>query len=106
MALIHDDVMDDDAVRRGEPTRPRRAGRPPRRAAGRLGPTCVGTGIAIVAGDLAAVFADQLFSGAGFAPDRLAGRGRGTTGCGWSWRRGAYLDLVDGRRRRRTRSRT
>jgi geranylgeranyl diphosphate synthase, type I len=71
MALIHDDVMDDDGERRGEPTahvrQVRLATDRGQREAGRIG-----AGVAIVAGDLAAAFADQLFAGAGIAPERWA----------------------------------
>jgi geranylgeranyl diphosphate synthase type I len=70
MALIHDDVMDGAAARRGRPTAHTRQ----TRAAARRGdpdPERVGTGVAILAGDLAAVLADQLLQGSGFPADRL-----------------------------------
>jgi len=71
MALIHDDVIDGAAARRGRPTAQRRQ----TKAAARRGdpePERVGTGVAILAGDLAAVLADQLLLDAGFPPERLA----------------------------------
>jgi geranylgeranyl diphosphate synthase type I len=93
MALIHDDVMDDDAVRRGEPTVHARQAAA---AAGRrqARPELVGTGIAIVAGDLAAAFAEQLFSGAGFAPDRQAAAAARFHRLRLELALGAYLDLA------------
>ena len=71
MALIHDDVMDGTEARRGRPTaHVRQTRRAARR--GDADPERVGTGIAILAGDLAAVLADQLFLESGFPPERLA----------------------------------
>jgi geranylgeranyl diphosphate synthase type I len=71
MALIHDDVIDGATARRGRSTAHMRQAK----AAARRGdpePERVGAGVAIIAGDLAAVLADQLFLEAGFPPDRLA----------------------------------
>jgi geranylgeranyl diphosphate synthase type I len=71
MALIHDDVMDGASARRGRPTAQRRQAKAARRR-GDPDPERVGTGVAILAGDLAAVLADQLLLEAGFPPERLA----------------------------------
>lgn len=69
MALLHDDVMDADDERRGEPSaRARQIAAAKDR--GQADPERVGVAVAIVAGDLAAAFAEQLFSTAGFPPDR------------------------------------
>jgi geranylgeranyl diphosphate synthase type I len=71
MALIHDDVMDGAAERRGRSTAQARQ----TRAAARRGdpdPERVGTAIAILAGDLAAVMADELLLESGFPAERLA----------------------------------
>ncbi len=69
MALLHDDVMDADDERRGEPSaRARQIASA--RDRGQADPERVGVAVAIVAGDLAAAFAEQLFSTAGFPPDR------------------------------------
>jgi len=76
MALLHDDVMDADDERRGEPSaRARQIAAAKDR--GQADPERVGIAVAIVAGDLAAAFAEELFSTAGFPPDRqLAGTAR------------------------------
>ena len=76
MALLHDDVMDADDERRGEPSaRARQIAAAKDR--GQADPERVGIAVAIVAGDLAAAFAEELFSTAGFPSDRqLAGTAR------------------------------
>ncbi len=71
MALIHDDLMDGSAQRRGVP-----ASAPYLEAqAERLGlpvdPVSFGCSAAILAGDLAAVLADRLMLGSGFGPKML-----------------------------------
>jgi geranylgeranyl diphosphate synthase type I len=71
MALIHDDVIDAAASRRGRATVHRRQAKAAARR-GVLEPERVGTGVAILAGDLAAVLADQLLLESGFPPERLA----------------------------------
>jgi len=61
-ALLHDDVLDDSPLRRGEPTAHERhaAGH---RAAGWAGePRRFGEGVAALAGDLAHIYADRLVS--------------------------------------------
>jgi geranylgeranyl diphosphate synthase type I len=94
MALLHDDVMDDDGERRGEPTaRARQTSAA--RARGQGEPERVGVAVAIVAGDLAAAFAEQLFSTAGFPPDRqLAGAAR-LARMRLELALGAYLSVAD-----------
>jgi geranylgeranyl diphosphate synthase, type I len=62
-ALIHDDVLDDSTLRRGEPTTHERHAAD-HRAAGWAGePRRYGEGVAALAGDLAHIFADRLVSG-------------------------------------------
>jgi geranylgeranyl diphosphate synthase, type I len=95
MALIHDDVMDGTAVRRGAPaTHVRRARESA--AAGGPDPERVGRALAILAGDLAAVLADQLASDAGFPADRLVEAQRHYHRMRVSTAAGQYLDLVSG----------
>jgi geranylgeranyl diphosphate synthase type I len=69
MALIHDDVMDGDDERRGAPTTHARQ-RDLASERGQRDADRVGTGVAIVAGDLAASFADELLASAGVSPER------------------------------------
>jgi geranylgeranyl diphosphate synthase type I len=94
MALIHDDVMDADEQRRGEPTAHVRQAR---LAAdrGQREPDRVGLGVAIVAGDLAAAFADQLFAGAAMAPDRWAAASSRFHRMRLELAVGAYLDVAE-----------
>jgi geranylgeranyl diphosphate synthase type I len=67
-ALIHDDVMDESETRRGEPsTYARFAGA----RAGEPGALRYGRSVAVLAGDLAAVLADEALLGSGFPPERL-----------------------------------
>jgi geranylgeranyl diphosphate synthase type I len=68
-ALIHDDVMDDSAERRGEPTIHVRMAEERR---GRSDAERFGLSSAILAGDFAMVLADHLFLASGFPPERLA----------------------------------
>ena len=94
MALIHDDVLDGSAERRG---RPATHVRPAAAAADRAqpDPDRVGRGVAIVTGDLAAVFAEQLFATSGFPAERLAVAGDRFHRMRAVLAAGAYLDLVD-----------
>ncbi|MDQ3988840.1 MAG: polyprenyl synthetase family protein [Actinomycetota bacterium] len=70
-ALVHDDLMDDSTTRRGAPTvHVEFAGR--HRDAGWLGiPERFGTAAAILLGDVALAWADDMLRGAGLRPDVL-----------------------------------
>jgi geranylgeranyl diphosphate synthase, type I len=72
MALIHDDLMDGSAERRGVPSSAPQLASEAVRLGLRVDPEAFGRSAAILAGDLSAVLADRLLLEAGFPPDRLA----------------------------------
>lgn len=63
-ALIHDDIMDDSATRRGRPTVHMSQARRLSEQGWRGEPRRFGEGVAILIGDLSHAYADQLMSGA------------------------------------------
>ncbi|MEX2588450.1 MAG: polyprenyl synthetase family protein [Actinomycetota bacterium] len=69
-AILHDDVMDGSELRRGEPSLFRRIA-DEREDLGDEEAVHYGVSVAILAGDLALVLSDQLFSRSGFDADRL-----------------------------------
>jgi geranylgeranyl diphosphate synthase type I len=93
MALLHDDVIDDDVSRRGEPAAHVRQAT---LAAGRGQPDAdrIGTGVAIVAGDLAVALADELFATAQIAPDRWPSASSRFQRMRLDLALGAYLDVT------------
>ncbi len=70
MALIHDDLMDRSPERRGAPASARQLADRARHR-GSPDPERAGASLALLAGDLATVLADQLLLTSGFTPDRL-----------------------------------
>jgi geranylgeranyl diphosphate synthase type I len=93
-ALVHDDVMDAAQTRRGRPAT--HVGFAARHGSGGLGgdPGSFGTGAAILIGDLALVWSDELLGRSGLSAPALA-RARGV----WDTMRtevmsGQYLDLL------------
>jgi geranylgeranyl diphosphate synthase type I len=93
MALIHDDVMDADELRRGEPTAQARQ-TALANDRGQEDPARVGRGVAIVAGDLAAAFAEQLFTSAKIPSDRWVAAASRFHRMRLELAVGAYLDLA------------
>jgi geranylgeranyl diphosphate synthase, type I len=94
MALLHDDVMDADDERRGELTaRARQIAAA--RDRGQVEPERIGVAVAIVSGDLAAAFAEQLFATAGFPPDRQAAGAARLARMRLELALGAYLSVSD-----------
>jgi geranylgeranyl diphosphate synthase type I len=71
-ALVHDDLMDASATRRGRPTVHVEFARRHADAAWRGRPARFGAAAAILLGDLALVWADDMLRGAGLAPDAAA----------------------------------
>jgi geranylgeranyl diphosphate synthase type I len=71
MALIHDDLMDESAERRGVPVSAVHLAAESRRRGLTVDPERFGRSAAILAGDLAAVLADRLMLSSGFPPERL-----------------------------------
>jgi geranylgeranyl diphosphate synthase type I len=93
-ALIHDDVMDRSALRRGRPTAHERYARE-HAVAGWRGPADqYGTAAAILAGDLSLVWADRLIAQADLPPDRLAAARRVYDAMRVDAISGQYLDVL------------
>ena len=88
-AIIHDDVMDRSALRRGQPASHVAL------AAG--GDAHGGVSAAILAGDLAVVLSDELFRDAGFSPKRFLAGSRWYNRMRAEVVAGQYLDLVAAR---------
>ncbi|MCA1833520.1 MAG: polyprenyl synthetase family protein [Actinomycetota bacterium] len=91
-AIVHDDVMDSSALRRGEPTVHRRFADEERSIRGDR--DHFGESAAILVGDLAFVLADELFLSSGFVHDRLAAAMSWFTSMRREVIRGQYLDLL------------
>ncbi|WBB78119.1 polyprenyl synthetase family protein [Micromonospora sp. WMMD882] len=93
-ALVHDDVMDASATRRGRPTA-HRAVADQHRAAGRRGDADrFGEAVAVLLGDLCLVWADRLLSHAGLPPARLVETRRCYDQMRVETIAGQYLDML------------
>lgn len=88
-AIVHDDIMDRSALRRGVPAS--------HVAMARDGDAHSGVSAAILAGDLALVLADELFGGAGFRPERTLAGHRWYNRMRTEVVAGQYLDLLASR---------
>ena len=97
-ALLHDDIMDGSRIRKFRPSAWLSFGDLHARSAWRRGRQNFGVSAAILAGDLALMWADDLFGTTRLAPDRvLAGLGLFTT-MRVEVTAGQYLDLVEAHR--------
>jgi geranylgeranyl diphosphate synthase type I len=72
MALVHDDLIDGAKERRGVPSTAAWFEQRAEELGARREPGAFGEAMAVLVGDLAAVFADHLFLESGFSPDTLA----------------------------------
>jgi geranylgeranyl diphosphate synthase type I len=94
MALVHDDVMDGSALRRGAPSVHERFAERHTTAGWRGSPDGFGTAAAILAGDLCGVWADMMLRDCGLSPVRLRRAGAVYDAMREQTIRGQYLDLV------------
>lgn len=93
-ALVHDDVMDHSATRRGRPTA-HVAVAAQHAAAGRSGDSGrFGEAVAVLIGDLCLVWADELLARSGLAPERLLQVRRGYDRMRVETIAGQYLDVL------------
>ncbi|WP_206186662.1 polyprenyl synthetase family protein [Williamsia sp. 1135] len=93
-ALIHDDIIDRSDTRRGHPTLHREFERLHRDAGWHGSPASYGEGVAILLGDLALAWADDLFFGAGLTPDVIAAVASIWAGMRTEVLAGQYLDIT------------
>ncbi len=93
-ALLHDDVMDRSLTRRGRPTAHVAFEDHHRRTAATGDPGWFGTSAAILAGDMAFVWADELFDSTELAPDLVDGARRVFSELRTEVIAGQYLDLT------------
>ncbi|ANW16759.1 polyprenyl synthetase family protein [Streptomyces clavuligerus] len=92
-ALIHDDLMDHSDTRRGKPTVHRSLAAHHSALRGQEAASHLGTGGAILVGDLALAWSDELLHTAGLTPDRLAAVLPVIDGMRTEVMYGQYLDL-------------
>ncbi|WP_234431617.1 polyprenyl synthetase family protein [Streptomyces sp. NRRL S-241] len=90
-ALVHDDVMDRSATRRGRPSAHEAIAA---RHAGRPGAARLGLDAAVLLGDLALVWSDELLHTAGLSAERFAAVAGVLDGMRTELMYGQYLDLL------------
>lgn len=95
-AIVHDDVMDRSALRRGQPSSYRRMAQ----GTASSEPERFGMSAAILAGDLALTLADQLLLASGFGVERLAAASRVLHAMRAEVIGGQFLDLLAAAARR------
>lgn len=95
-AIVHDDVMDRSPERRGVPATHARLAEEHRRRDVGGDSAHFGVSIAILAGDLAAVYADRMFLESGFRPERLIEPKRRYDAMRVDMAAGQFLELTGG----------
>lgn len=93
-ALVHDDVMDESELRRGQPSLHRQLAAEHTARGWRGSAEHFGISAAIVAGDLCLVWADQMLRSSGISPERLHRAGTVFDAMRSETMRGQYLDLT------------
>jgi len=94
-ALIHDDVMDGSDTRRGQPAVHRRFASLHRTESWTGDPESFGTGAAVLLGDLALSWSDEMLSRCGLPPERLLAGCRVYDEMRTELMGGQYLDLLE-----------
>jgi geranylgeranyl diphosphate synthase type I len=94
-ALVHDDLMDASATRRGRPSVHRAFARQHRNGGWHGDPDAFGAAAAILIGDLCLIWADVLLSGAGLEPAQLASGRPLYDRMRVELMAGQYLDVLD-----------
>jgi geranylgeranyl diphosphate synthase, type I len=97
-ALIHDDIMDASATRRGRPSVHVQFAQVHRAAGWRGNPDAFGEGAAILMGDLALTWADAGLARSGLAPDRVVEALAVFNVLRSEMMGGQYLDMVESQR--------
>ncbi|MFI8499666.1 polyprenyl synthetase family protein [Streptomyces sp. NPDC085524] len=93
-ALIHDDVMDNSATRRGQPSLHRDLTLRHTVRGGASNASLLGVGLAVLVGDLALAWSDELMHTAGLSDAQLVGVLRHVDAMRTELMYGQYLDLV------------
>ncbi|MEJ3659270.1 polyprenyl synthetase family protein [Actinomycetes bacterium KLBMP 9759] len=100
--LVHDDIMDDSRIRRGQPTVHRRMAALHARCGWHGDPDLFGTGAGILVGDLCLVWSLAMFRECGLPVQAIHSASRLLHEMHWEVMGGQYLDLVGQCRRDRS----